>query len=91
MNALKHKVAETKAERERVKQRRASVNESVEFFKYASGLVLHDKFGFGKKRLSLFYKDLTALFDDYTDRYESKYLLDGMKKQCKDRGIEFEG
>lgn len=36
MNVLKHKVAETKAERERVKQRRANVNETVEFFKYAS-------------------------------------------------------
>lgn len=91
MNALKHKVAETKAERERVKQRRANVNETVEFFKYASAVILYDMFGFRGKRINRFVGALVDLFVQYGDRYDGEYMLDGMKKQCKDRGIEFEG
>lgn len=90
MNALKHKRQESKAARERNKQRRDTVNESVEFFKYASAVILYDMFGFRGVRINRFVNALVDLFVQYGDRYDGEYLLDGMRKQCKDRGIEFE-
>lgn len=51
MNALKHIRAETKAEREKEQQRQKTVNESVEFFKYACAIILYDMFGFRKPRI----------------------------------------
>lgn len=90
MNALKHIRAETKAEREKEQQRQKTVNESVEFFKYACAIILYDMFGFRKPRIQRFANALVELFVQYSDRYESKYLLDSLKKQCSDRGIEFE-
>lgn len=91
MNALKRVRNETKSEREKQQQRLQTVNESVEFFKYACAIILYDMFGFRNKRITRFVNALVDLFVQYSDRYDSKYLLDSMKKQCSDRGIEFEG
>ena len=85
MKALK-RFSGTKSQRDK----KQTISGATEFFKYASAMVLHDKFGFGKQRLNLYYKDLADLFEDFTERYDSFYLLDAMKKQCADRGIVFE-
>ena len=90
MNALKHIKAETKAQREKEQQRQQTINKSVEFFEYASAIILYDMFGFRNQRISRFAKALVDLFAQYSDRYDSDYLLDSMRKQCSDRGIEFE-
>ncbi len=89
MDALKHRKAQTKAARERAKQKKENVMDSLEFFKYSSALVLHDIFGFGPKRISRFVTALTDLFVNYADRYDTGYLLQSFKSKCKDRGIEF--
>ena len=89
MNALKHKKAKTKAERDRAAQKKENVMEALEFFKYSSALVLHDVFGFGPKRISRFVTALTDLFVNYADRYDAGYLLQSFKSKCKDRGIVF--
>ena len=90
MKALKHRKAETKAQRDRVQLRKDTINGSLEFFKYSSALILHDIFGFGPKRISRFAEALTTLFVEYADRYDTGYLLQSFKSKCKDRGIEFE-
>lgn len=90
MNALKHIKAETKAQREKEQQRQQTINKSVEFFKYASAIILYDMFGFRGGRINRFVNALVELFVQYGDRYDGEYLLDSMRKQCSDRGIEFE-
>lgn len=89
MNVLKHRRAESKANRERSRQRHENVMEALEFFKYSSALILHDIFGFGPKRISRFAEALTTLFVEYADRYDTGYLLQSFKSKCNDRGIEF--
>lgn len=90
MNAMKEARSRSKAERDKQQQRQQTVNETVEFFKYASAVILYDMFGFRGGRINRFVGALVDLFVQYGDRYEGEYLLDGMKKQCADRGIEFE-
>ena len=90
MNAMKEACSRSRAERDKQKQRRDTVNESVEFFKYASAVILYDMFGFRGARINRFIGALVDLFVQYGDRYDGEYLLAGLCKQCEDRGIVFE-
>lgn len=90
MKVLKTVQNRSKAQRDRLQLRRETINEATVFFKYAAALVLHDLFGFGRKRVARFAEALVTLFVEYSDRYDSEYLLQSFKSKCRDRGIEFE-
>ena len=83
MNALKRFGTTGKAER------RKGVDEAVKYMKYATALVLHDKFGFGVGRLNTFFNALGDLLRTYSGRYDSEYLLTALESKCRDIGIEF--
>lgn len=63
---------------------------ALEHFLLSSILVLHDNFGFGKKRCEMYVNDMMKYMDEIIDRYGDDCFLAALKAKCKDFDVEIE-